>query len=68
MRQAEAVGGCLLRPGDEDCGDHADLTIRGAFGGAARPSRHALLSQPQGSGGSARRIVIGRSLVAGLSL
>jgi len=43
MRQAEAVGGRLLRSGSEDRGDHPDLTIRGAFGLAVRrPSRHAL--------------------------
>ena len=35
---------------------------------AGRPARHALRSQSNGSGGSASRIVIGRSLVAGLSL
>ena len=36
VRQAEAVGGRLLRPGDEDRGDHADLAVGRACGGAAR--------------------------------
>jgi hypothetical protein len=59
----------LLRPGLKDRGDDADLAVCRAFGGAAgRPTRHALRTSSQGSGGSARRIVIGRSLVAGLSL
>ena len=49
--------------------DHPDLTVGGASGRAAgRPARHALRSQSKGSGGSARRIVTGRSVVAGLSL
>jgi hypothetical protein len=51
VRQAEAMGGCLLRPGDEDRGDHPDLTVSGALGGAyepgdgegAGPKVHALL-------------------------
>ena len=43
MRQAEAVGGGLLGPGDQDGRDHADLTVGGASGSAAgRPSRHDL--------------------------
>ena len=67
--QPEAVSGGLLRSGSQDCGNDADLAIGGAFGRAARgPASHALRSQSNGSGGSARRIVIGRSLVAGLSL
>ena len=45
VREAEAVGGSLLRPGDEDRGNDPDLAVRGALGGAGRPSRHALLSQ-----------------------
>ncbi len=69
VRQAQAVGGRLLRPGDEDRGDHSDLTVGRALGGAAgRPMRHALRPNSSGVGGSARRIVIERSLVAGLSL
>ncbi|MEX1173872.1 MAG: hypothetical protein WEG56_14850 [Chloroflexota bacterium] len=36
--------------------------------GVARPYRHAVRSQLKGSGGSASRIVIGRSLMAGQSL
>ena len=48
---------------------HADFTLGGAFGSAAgAPMRHALRTRSQGAGGSARRMVIGRSLVAGLSL
>ena len=39
---------------------------RPAAGG--RPARHALRTRSHGSGGSASRIVIGRSVVAGLSL
>ena len=35
VRQAEAVGGGLLRPGDEDGGNHADLAVGGALGGVA---------------------------------
>ncbi len=62
------MGGRLLRPGDQDGCDHADLTVGGTFGGARRPSRHALRSQSKGSGGSASRIVMGRSVVAGLCL
>ncbi len=66
VRQTEAVRGRLLPPGDDDRGDHPDLAVRGASGGAAgRSSRHALRTSSTGSGGSARRIVIGRSLVAG---
>jgi len=30
VRQAEAVGGRLLRSGDEDGGDHDDLAVGGA--------------------------------------
>jgi hypothetical protein len=52
-------------PGNEDPGDHPDLTVCGATAGAGRPSRHALRTRSQGSGGSARRMVIGRSLLAG---
>jgi hypothetical protein len=37
-------------------------------GSVARPARHALRSQSNGSGGSASRIVIPRSVVAGLCL
>jgi hypothetical protein len=65
VRQAQPVGGGLLRPGDENRSEHADLTVRGALSGAGRPSRHALRTRSQGSGGSARRMVNGRSLVAG---
>jgi hypothetical protein len=68
MRQAEAVGGRLLRPGHEDGGKDAHLAVGGTFGLMARPVRHALRSQSNGSGGSASRIVTGRSVVAGLSL
>ena len=50
VRQAEPVGGRLLRPGDEDGGDHADLTVGGAFKGAAEPERHTIWSQSDGSG------------------
>ena len=57
----------LLRPGDEDRCDDADLRIRGAFAGVGRPARRALWRQSHGSGGAATRIVIGRSMVAGLS-
>jgi hypothetical protein len=67
-RQAEAMSGSLLRPGVEHRGDHADLTVGGASGSARRPSRHALRSQSKGSAGSASRMVIGWSLVEGLSL
>ena len=67
MRQAEAVGGFLLQAGDEDGRDHADLAVSSALGGVAGPARHALRSHSQGSGGSANRIVTGRSLVAGQS-
>jgi hypothetical protein len=35
MRQAESVGGGLLRAGDEHRGDHDDLTVGRALGGAA---------------------------------
>ena len=63
----EAMGGPLLRPGQQDGSDHADLTIGGALGGPGRSASHALRSHSKGSGGSARRIVIGRSLVSGLS-
>lgn len=66
--RGQVDGRPLPRPGDQDGGDHADLTIGGAFGPAKRPSRHALRSQSTSSGGSASRIVIGRSLVAGLCL
>jgi hypothetical protein len=33
-RQAEAVSGRLLRSGNQDGSDHADLAVRGAFDGA----------------------------------
>jgi hypothetical protein len=69
VRQAEAVGGRLLRSGDQDGGDHADLAVGRAPGGAARRlAGHALRSQSNGSGGSASRIVTGRAVVAGLCL
>ncbi len=69
VRQAQAVGGCLLRPGNEDRRDHPDLTVRGALSGMATgPARHALRTNSSGTGGSARRMTIGRSLVEGLSL
>ena len=68
VRQAEPVGGGLLRAGDEDGCDHPDLSLRSASGWVAVPASHALWSQSQGSGGSARRIVIGRSVVAWLCL
>ena len=69
VRQPETVGGRLLRPGDEHGCNHADLTVGGTSGRVARrPSRHALRNQSNGSGGSASRIVIGRSVVAGLCL
>lgn len=58
MRQPEAACGSLLRPGDEDRGDHDDLAVIGALGGVGGPSRHALRSQSDGSGGTGRRIVI----------
>jgi hypothetical protein len=69
VRQAEAVGGRLLRPGGKYRGHDHDLTARGASGGTAgRPAGNDARTRSQGSGGSARRIVIGRSLVAGQSL
>ncbi len=69
MRQPESVGSRFLRPGGEDGRNDADLAVGGALGCAAgSPSRHALRSQSTGSGGSASRSVIGRSLVAGLCL
>jgi hypothetical protein len=42
VRKAQAVGGCLLRSGDEDCSNHAELTVGGArdrkvVGGGAIP-------------------------------
>jgi hypothetical protein len=40
-----AIGGRLLRPGDQDGRDDPDLAVRGALGWAGRPSRHALWSQ-----------------------
>jgi len=52
VRQAEAAGGRLLRPGDEDGRDHADLAVGGSLGGAGRPTRHALRTGPKGTGGS----------------
>jgi hypothetical protein len=36
VRQAQAVGGGLLRPGSQYGCDHADFTLDRAFGGAAR--------------------------------
>ena len=69
VREAESVGRRLVRAGDEDRGDHSDFTVRGALGWAAgAAARHALRPNSSGVGGSDRRIVIGRSLVAGLSL
>ena len=40
------MGGRLLRAGDEDSGDHPNLTVGGASGGAAGPhaSRRAAAS------------------------
>jgi hypothetical protein len=35
VRQAEAVGSSLLRAGDQDGDDNADLAVGRAFGGAA---------------------------------
>jgi hypothetical protein len=51
VRQAQPVGGRLLRPGDQDRRDHDDLAIGGALGGAGRPSRHALRTSSRGTGG-----------------
>lgn len=59
VRQAESVGGGLLRFGDQDGRDHADLAVGGASGRAGRPSRHALRTNSKGSAGSASRMVIG---------
>jgi hypothetical protein len=68
MREAESVGGSLLRSGGQDRRDDPDLAVGGASGRVARAlPGHALWSQLEGSGGSASRIVIGRSLVAGLA-
>jgi len=68
VRETKAVSGRLLRARNADRGNDPDLAVGRAFRGMAGPSRHALRSQSNGSGGSASRIVIGRSLVAGLSL
>ena len=62
------MGGGLLRPGDQDGRDHPDLAIGGALGCVPGVPLHALRNQSKGSGGSESRIVIGRSVVAGLSL
>ena len=65
-----SAGGRLLRAGDEDRRDDADLAVGGARGVGPddRFGVMRLRSQSKGSGGSASRIVIGRSLVSGLSL
>jgi hypothetical protein len=52
VRQPEAVGGGFLRPGVEDRDHDDDLSVRGAFGGAGRPTRHALRTSSRGTGGS----------------
>jgi hypothetical protein len=59
------AGARPFRPGGGDGRDDADLAVGGALGRAVRLSRHALASHSQGSGGSASRIVTGRSVVAG---
>jgi len=50
VRQAEAVGGRLLRPGNEDRGDHPDLTIgracRSPFSHASRLAAATHSSRP----------------------
>ncbi len=61
------MGGRLLRPGEEHGGHDDDLAVRRAPGGVVGAARHSHRNQSNGSGGSARRIVYGRSLVAGLS-
>jgi hypothetical protein len=58
------VGGRLLGTGNQRRCDHPDLTIGGALRGTARPARHALRSQSNGSGGSASRIVASVSKLA----
>lgn len=60
--------GGLLGAGHEDRRDHPDLAVGGVSGGAEAPAPHALSRHSQGSGGSASRIVIGRSVVAGQCL
>jgi len=44
VRQAEPVGGRLLRPGDEDGGHDQHLAIGGAGSGGTAAARHALAS------------------------
>jgi hypothetical protein len=44
--------GRLLRPGNQDGRNDADLTVGGTPGGARRPSRHALRTSSNGAGGS----------------
>jgi hypothetical protein len=68
VRQAEAMGGRLLRSGGQDSCNDPDLTVGGASGSVARAlPRHALRSQSHGSGGSASRMMTERSVVAGQS-
>jgi hypothetical protein len=62
MRQAEAVGGRLLGPSSEDRGDHPDLTLCRALGGAGLPTRHALRTSSRGTGGSRGVALIIRKL------
>lgn len=63
------MGGSLLGTGIQDGRNDADLTVGGTGGSAAGVlASHALRNQSKGSGGSASRIVIGRSVVAGLCL
>lgn len=70
MRQPEAVGGRILRPRSEDGFNDADLSLGGASGGVARqaPETVGMANRRVMRFGSASRIVIGRSAVAGLYL
>ena len=49
VRQTAAVGGCLLRAGDEDRGDHADLTVSRAVRGSACPHASRLAAASHSS-------------------
>ncbi len=59
------MSGGLLGASGQYGRDDPDLAVGRASGGAEALPGQALRSHPQGSGGSASRIVTGRSVVAG---
>ena len=65
VREAEPVGGFLLRPGAEDGGHNDELTICGASGGAAVPHASRLAAASHGCVPRLGDLLRGRAPVLG---